>query len=51
VVELEPGEPVCGAAGLEGEEPLPFEGMLGFLTLFDRLRSRALPEHGTEAQR
>jgi hypothetical protein len=41
VVELDPGEPVCGSAGLEGETQVPFEGMLGFLALFDRLRARA----------
>jgi hypothetical protein len=40
VVEIEPGEPVCGSAGREGEPQIPFEGMLGFLSLFDRLRSR-----------
>jgi hypothetical protein len=39
VVEIEPGEPVCGSAAREGEPPVRFEGMLGFLSLFDRLRS------------
>jgi hypothetical protein len=40
VVEIEPGEPVCGSAGREGEPQIPFEGMLGFLSLFERLRPR-----------
>ena len=40
VVEVETGEPVCGTAGREGEPQVPFEGMLGFLSLFDRLRQR-----------
>jgi hypothetical protein len=39
VVEIEPGEPICGSAAREGEQQVPFEGMLGFLTLFDRLRA------------
>ena len=38
VVELDPGEPVCGSAGLEGEPPTRFEGLLGFLALFEALR-------------
>jgi hypothetical protein len=41
VVELEPGEPVCGSAGIEGETPVRFEGMLEFLALVERLRARA----------
>ena len=40
VVEIEPGEPVSGSAGREGEPQVPFEGMLGFLALFERLRAR-----------
>jgi hypothetical protein len=43
VVEIEPGEPVCGSAGREGEPQIPFEGMLGFLSLFERLRPRDAP--------
>jgi hypothetical protein len=43
VVEIEPGEPVCGSAAREGEAQIPFEGMLGFLSLFDRLRAGAEP--------
>jgi hypothetical protein len=41
VVDVELGDPVCGAAGLEGEPQTKFEGMLAFLALFDHLRSRA----------
>ena len=48
VVELEPGEPVCGKAGVEGESLIGFEGMLGFLALFDQLRIRAGPPAGTD---
>ncbi len=44
VVEIEPGEPVCGSAGREGEPQIPFEGMLGFLSLFDRLRTHQEPD-------
>jgi hypothetical protein len=40
VVEIEPGDPVCGSAGREDGPQIPFEGMLGFLSLFDRLRTR-----------
>jgi hypothetical protein len=40
VVEIEPGDPVCGSAGREDGPQIPFEGMLGFLSLFDRLRAR-----------
>jgi hypothetical protein len=43
VVEIESGEPVCGSAAREGEAQIPFEGMLGFLTLFDRLRAGTEP--------
>ncbi len=39
IVELKPGEPVCGSAGRDGEPPIPFEGMLGFLSLFEHLRT------------
>jgi hypothetical protein len=39
VIELEPGDPVCGSAGVEGETATRFEGMLGFLALLDRLRA------------
>jgi hypothetical protein len=45
VVNIEPGEPVCGTAGRDGEPQVPFEGMLGFLSLFERLRSDV---HGSE---
>lgn len=38
VVDIEPGEPVSGAAGRDGDPPVRFEGMLGFLALFERLR-------------
>jgi hypothetical protein len=41
VVEIEPGEPVSGSAAREGQPQIPFEGMLGFLSLFDRLRTGA----------
>jgi hypothetical protein len=41
VIDLDPGDPVCGSAGVEGESLHPFEGMLGFLSLFDRLRMQA----------
>jgi hypothetical protein len=40
VVDLEPGDPVCGSAGIEGETAVRFEGMLGFLALVERLRAR-----------
>jgi hypothetical protein len=43
VVEIESGEPVCGSAAREGEVQIPFEGMLGFLTLLDRLRAGTEP--------
>jgi hypothetical protein len=36
---LEPGERVVGHAALEGEVPVAFDGMLGFLSLFERLRA------------
>ena len=39
VVELEPGDPVSGSAAREGEAQVPFEGMLAFLSLFERLRA------------
>lgn len=39
IVELEPGEPICGSLAREGEQRIPFEGMLGFLSAFDRLRA------------
>jgi hypothetical protein len=42
-LELEPGEPVCGSAALEGELPVPFEGMLAFLSVFEQLQMRARP--------
>jgi hypothetical protein len=38
VVDIEPGEPVSGAAGRVGDPPVRFEGMLGFVALFQRLR-------------
>jgi hypothetical protein len=38
VIEVEPGEPLTGRVGREGERQFPFEGMLGFLSLFERLR-------------
>jgi hypothetical protein len=38
VVNIEPGEPVCGTAGRDGGPQLPFEGMLAFLSLLERLR-------------
>jgi hypothetical protein len=38
VVDIEPGDPVSGAAGRDGDPPVRFEGMLGFLALFERLR-------------
>jgi hypothetical protein len=41
VIELEPGDPVCGSAAREGEPQIPFEGMLGFLSLFEQLRATA----------
>jgi hypothetical protein len=47
VVEIEPGEPVCGSAGIEGERQIPFEGLLGFLSLFDRLRGERQAEPDT----
>jgi hypothetical protein len=43
VVEINPGEPVSGSAAREGEAPVPFEGLLGFLALFERLRQRIDP--------
>jgi len=52
VIELDPGDPVCGSAAREGEPQIPFEGMLGFLSLFERLfeRLRAPGEpHAAEA--
>lgn len=39
LIELEPGERVTGRAAIEGHEPVSFDGMLGFLTVFDRLRA------------
>lgn len=38
VVELEPGEPVCGWVAREGGPRTRFEGMLGLLSLFEHLR-------------
>jgi hypothetical protein len=43
IVELEPGEPVCGSAARDHEPQIPFEGMLGFLSLFERLRTNDQP--------
>ncbi|HUY59295.1 MAG TPA: hypothetical protein VMV16_06260 [Solirubrobacteraceae bacterium] len=40
IVELEPGEPICGSLAREGEPQVSFEGMLGFLLAFDRVRVR-----------
>jgi hypothetical protein len=40
VVEIEPGEPVCGSVARDGEPQIPFEGMLAFVSLFERLRTR-----------
>jgi hypothetical protein len=52
VVDVEHGDPVCGAAGLEGEPQTKFEGMLAFLALFDHLRSLAFGQDGIrEAER
>jgi hypothetical protein len=48
VIELDPGDPVCGSAAREGEPQIPFEGMLGFLSLFERLRAPGEP-HAAEA--
>jgi hypothetical protein len=48
VIELEPGEPVCGSLGREGETPTRFEGMLGFLSLFERLRREQ--DHGGDTE-
>jgi hypothetical protein len=44
VIELEPGEPVSGWAAREGEPPVRFEGLLAFISLFERLRSSDEPE-------
>lgn len=44
LMDAKRGEPVCGSAAREGEAQIPFEGMLGFLTLFDRLRAGTEPE-------
>jgi hypothetical protein len=41
VVEIEPGEPIRGSAARDGDPQIPFEGMLGFLSLFDQLQTRA----------
>lgn len=53
IVEIEPGEPICGSAARVGEAQIPFEGMLGFLSLFDRLRPGGEPpphsDQSTEA--
>jgi hypothetical protein len=48
VIELEPGDPVCGWLGREGGTPTHFEGMLGFLSLFERLRREQ--DHGGDAE-
>jgi hypothetical protein len=37
VVEVEPGKPVCGSVAREGKAKIRFEGMLGFLSVFERL--------------
>jgi hypothetical protein len=55
VVDLDPagpGEPVSGSAAREGEPHARFEGMLGFLSLFERLRGagRGGPATPTKAQ-
>jgi hypothetical protein len=43
IVELEPGEPICGSLAREGEQQVPFEGMLGFLSAFDHVRAPSGP--------
>ena len=39
VIEIEQGEPLSGAAGRDGDPPVRFDGMLGFLALFEQLRA------------
>jgi hypothetical protein len=41
IIELEPGEPICGSGEIDGEAPVAFEGMLGLLSLLERVRERA----------